>query len=52
MHEHVQRLVAYTEIASSKDINVSASAPPTDVVTLHEAPFDEFPTELPRTVVK
>jgi hypothetical protein len=52
MQEHVQRLVAYTDIASKENIDVGASAPPTDTNALQAAPFDEFPSELPRTVVK
>ena len=53
LREHFTRLVAYTEIATDEDIQeVSASAPPTDLAALVSAPFDEFPTKLPRTVAK
>ena len=52
MQQHMQRLIAYTEVATEEDLDdVVARAPPSsDDTTVLTADFEEFPSETPRTV--
>lgn len=52
MQQHVQRLIAYTEVATEEDLDdVVARAPPsTDDTATLTAEFEEFPSEIPRTI--